>query len=117
MSGCDVDRLEALVEGRLDEVSAAAARAHLAACARCAEEVSWLHAERRLFEARAASPAAEGIAALPPLSAVLAAARPARSGGSLARIGRRAPWVGLAVAARSPRRSARKRRMEGACAL
>lgn len=95
MSGCDRDRLEAFVAGTLDGAHTAETRAHLAACASCAREVAWFYAERRLFEARAASPAA----APPPFAAVLAHVRTERRGRLRETLTRRAPWVGFAVAA------------------
>jgi len=94
MSDCDVDRLEALVDGTLEAGPAAEARAHLASCARCAEEIRWLREERRLFDARLPGMPA---GAVPPFAAVLAEvrgrARPAQA------LRARVPWMGLAAAA------------------
>ena len=97
MSGCGRaggrEALEAFVAGGLGGAEAAAARAHVAACPRCAEEVRWLRAEGRLFAARAASPAGDP----PPFTAVLAAARRERAWW---RLPTKAPWfAGLAAAA------------------
>jgi Putative zinc-finger len=78
MTGCDrIAGMEAFVAGALDVAQAAEARAHVAACPRCAEEVRWLRDERAVFAARAASPAVEP----PPFAAVLAAAQRGRAAG------------------------------------
>ena len=71
MSSCDVERLEALIEGALPAEDAAETRAHLAACPRCAEELRWLREERRVFGART-EPATPPV---PAFSAVLAEVR------------------------------------------
>ena len=87
--------LAALERGALDPAQAAAARAHLAGCADCAEEARWLEAERRLFAGRSALLTAAP--APPPFTAVMAHAR--RGGDEGARAARRARWGGLLVAA------------------
>jgi hypothetical protein len=107
MIGCDVDELEALVAGTLSAGPAGEVRAHVAACARCAEEIRWLREERRLFRARPEVPAE----AVPPFAAVLAEVRGEVPGDRLVPLGnqsrwRRPPsprarvaWLGLAAAA------------------
>jgi hypothetical protein len=94
MSGCDRERLEAFVAGSLDAAPAAEVRAHLASCARCAEEAGWLRAERRLFSARAAISVA-----VPPFSSLLTRVRRERKERLRTAVARRAPWLGLAAAA------------------
>jgi hypothetical protein len=100
MIDCDVERLEALIEGALPAEDAAETRAHLAACARCEEELRWLRDERRLLRARAET----ATPAVPPFAAVLAEVR--REAGPHApaaarprRLRDHAPWLGLAAAA------------------
>jgi hypothetical protein len=111
MSGCDADRLEALlIDGVIDGEDGdgtGETRAHVAACASCAEELAWLRAERQLFTARAAhegadlpafmpsSPSSPSGPALPPFTAILAEVRRERRSRWVAR----APWLGLAAAA------------------
>ena len=97
MSGCDVDRLEALIEGTLDGARAAEARAHLEGCARCAEEIRWLRKSAAVFSrARAGK---SPLRASPPFAAVLAEVR-----------GRRERWHGpriskVSASARVPPRA------------
>jgi hypothetical protein len=71
------------------------ARAHLAECARCAEEVAWLRAEREIFERRMSAMEA----APPPFSGILARTRKERSREARVRFRRIAPLLGLALAA------------------
>jgi hypothetical protein len=52
MSGCPIETL-AYASGGLTEAEAQRVTAHLDACPLCSEELAWLRAERRLFEARA----------------------------------------------------------------
>ncbi len=100
MTSCDVERLEALIEGALPAEDAAETRAHLAACARCAEELCWLREERRVFAARTET----ATPPVPAFSAVLAEARREAGAHAPAERGARrfrdhAPWLGLAAAA------------------
>jgi anti-sigma factor RsiW len=90
---CERQReVEAWVLGELDDARTAEARAHVAACADCAEEARWLSAERQVFAQRSALAAP----APPPFAAVMARAR--REGDEGTRPARRA-WVGAALAA------------------
>jgi anti-sigma factor RsiW len=49
---CDPMWLEACAYGELDPAEAARASAHVARCARCAEELRWLQAEHRMVHGR-----------------------------------------------------------------
>src|SRR5207249_7430277 len=54
MSRCDLEALEALAMGELDEARAAEVEAHAAGCASCKRELEWLRAEREVVSRRAA---------------------------------------------------------------
>jgi hypothetical protein len=49
---CSIDELEALIQGKLDEEATARVQAHVAACADCRDELSWLRTEVELMERR-----------------------------------------------------------------
>jgi putative zinc finger protein len=53
-SRCDMEALEALALGELDEARAREVEAHAADCASCKRELEWLRAERELMSRRAA---------------------------------------------------------------
>ena len=48
----DVEELEALAAGKLDQEAAARVSAHVASCAECKEELEWLQAEAELMARR-----------------------------------------------------------------
>lgn len=55
---CPTEELEALVAGELDAADAARVQAHVAGCATCKDELTWLQAEAELMaRRRAAQPA------------------------------------------------------------
>lgn len=51
---CNIEDLEALVEGGLPPEDAGEVQAHAAGCAECGEELHWLRSERELMRRRAA---------------------------------------------------------------
>jgi anti-sigma factor RsiW len=85
MSRCDLEALEALALGELDEAGAQKVAAHVAQCASCKRELEWLRAERELIARRESEP-------VPPAlwRGIEARLAPKRE--------RRWPWVGGAVA-------------------
>lgn len=51
-SRCDLEALEALALGELDQASAQNVQAHVAQCASCKRELEWMRAERELIARR-----------------------------------------------------------------
>jgi hypothetical protein len=55
MTSCDLERLEAWVDGILDADTAAEVEAHVRDCAACGEELTWLRGEAAWMERRRAA--------------------------------------------------------------
>ncbi len=70
MNDCQMEAVEALFRGELEQAEAARVSAHVAVCPECKEELRWLERERHFFQSR------EGAYPPPPsLAEVLAATR------------------------------------------
>ncbi len=54
MTGCTVERLEALLRDELPLAERVAVQAHVGHCPRCRHELNWLQSERALFQQRQA---------------------------------------------------------------
>lgn len=96
MNDCQLEAVEALFRGELDQAEAARVSAHLAVCPECTEELRWLERERRFFQSR------EGAYPPPPsLADVLAASQSRQIVQSKSAAPRRTRWmvVGFGLAA------------------